>query len=65
MPTFSAAKIEAIREFERTYLLQTLRHCGGNVSAAARKAGKERSAFGKLVKKYGLCKWQLLGPTDI
>ena len=31
-----------------------LERAGGNVSLAARLAGKERSRFGRLVRKYGL-----------
>lgn len=51
---FRAAKLEAIAEFERQYLLNMLAATGGNVTQAARLAGKERRAFGKLLKKHGI-----------
>jgi transcriptional regulator with GAF, ATPase, and Fis domain len=51
---FAAAKARAIAEFERTYLSDMLTRAKGNLSLAARLAGKERSRFGRLVKKYGL-----------
>jgi len=51
---FAQAKAQAIAEFERSYVHQLLQHAKGNLSQAARLAGKERSRFGKLVKKYGL-----------
>jgi DNA-binding NtrC family response regulator len=51
---FGQAKARAIEEFERSYLSRALAQSGGNVSAAARTAGKERRAFGRLLKKYGI-----------
>jgi DNA-binding NtrC family response regulator len=51
---FRTAKAEAISSFEKTYIAEVLAACGGNISRAAREAGKERRAFGRLVKKYGL-----------
>jgi DNA-binding NtrC family response regulator len=51
---FRAAKARAIADFERAYLAEVMFRTGGNISAAARLAGKERSRLGKLVKKYGL-----------
>ena len=51
---FAAAKAQVIAEFERRYVDELLRQAQGNLSLAARLAGKERSRFGKLVKKYGL-----------
>ena len=53
---FSTAKARAIGEFERAYLIRTLQSYSGNVSAAARSCGKERRAFGKLLRKYGIDK---------
>ena len=52
--SFQQAKAVVISEFERRYLELLLAETGGNVSAAARRAGKERRALGKLLKKYGL-----------
>jgi two-component system, NtrC family, response regulator GlrR len=51
---FAAAKGRAIAEFERRYLTDALAAAGGNVTRAARLAQKERRAFGKLLKKYGV-----------
>jgi DNA-binding NtrC family response regulator len=51
---FRAAKARAIAEFERTYITRILGAARGNVTAAARLAGKERRAFGKLLAKYGI-----------
>jgi DNA-binding NtrC family response regulator len=53
-PTFRAARAIAIAEFERSYVMRALAQAGGNVSLAARLAGKERRSFGKLMKKYGV-----------
>jgi DNA-binding NtrC family response regulator len=52
--TFQHAKAEAVRLFERNYVLNALRRAGGNVTHAAQLAGKERRAFGKLLKKHGI-----------
>jgi DNA-binding NtrC family response regulator len=51
---FAQAKAQVVTEFERRYVLELLAQTHGNLSLAARLAGKERSRFGKLVKKYGL-----------
>jgi two-component system, NtrC family, response regulator GlrR len=52
--SFQEAKAEALRAFERDYALIVMRQAGGNVTQAARLAGKERRAFGKLIKKHGI-----------
>ena len=57
---FNTAKAQAIGEFERSFLAWALRECGGNVSRAARRCGKERRTFGKLLKKHGIDKTQFL-----
>lgn len=54
MSSFQDAKAEALRAFEREYALIVMRQAGGNVTQAARIAGKERRAFGKLIKKHGI-----------
>jgi DNA-binding NtrC family response regulator len=51
---FNEAKARAIAHFERTYVIELMRHTKGNISMAARLCGKERSRLGKLMKKYGL-----------
>ena len=53
---FRRAKAAAVRSFERSFIEQALQDAGGNVSAAARSSGKERRAFGKLMKKHGFTK---------
>jgi DNA-binding NtrC family response regulator len=52
--TFRQARTRAIELFERRYVEDLMRECGGNVSRAARLAGKDRRAFGRLVKRYGV-----------
>lgn len=49
---FRAAKVEAVREFERSYVLQLMNETRGNITKAARLANQDPSAFGKLVRKY-------------
>jgi DNA-binding NtrC family response regulator len=51
---FAQAKAQAIEAFERRYLETVLSQAGGNLSLAARLAGKERSRFCQLVRKHGL-----------
>ena len=53
-PHFQHAKTEAVRLFERDYVQRVLRSAQGNVTRAAQLAGKERRAFGKLMKKHGI-----------
>lgn len=38
----------------RAYLLETLRHHNGNIAAAARAAGRNRTYFFKLLQKTGI-----------
>jgi len=49
---FNEAKQSMLQAFERSHLQRLMRECAGNVSQAARMAGKERRALGKLLKKY-------------
>ena len=51
---FQRAKAAAVSRFERDYVLSVMRKADGNVTRAAQIAGKERRAFGKLIKKYGI-----------
>jgi DNA-binding NtrC family response regulator len=51
---FRKARESAIESFERDYVQELLQRNGGNITRAALDAGKERRAFGRLVKKYGL-----------
>jgi two-component system, NtrC family, response regulator GlrR len=50
------AKARVLDQFERVYLSRALAQTGGNVSEAARRSGKERRAFGKLLKKHSIDK---------
>ncbi len=52
--SFKDAKARAVAEFERSYVREMLARAGGNISQAARLSNQERSAFGKLVRKYRL-----------
>jgi len=51
---WSQAKGRAIEQFERAFLTNLLSTHHGNVSQAARAAGKERRSFQRLLRKYGL-----------
>jgi DNA-binding NtrC family response regulator len=53
---YQRAKSQAVRDFEQQYLISLLAQTKGNVSAAARLAGKERRNFGRLVHKNGIDK---------
>jgi transcriptional regulator with GAF, ATPase, and Fis domain len=48
------AKAHAMDQFERMYLLNLMTTHQGNVSQAAKAAGKERRTFQRLLSKYGL-----------
>lgn len=52
--TFREAKGRAISEFEHGFLVNVMRASHGNVSLAARTAGKERKAFDRLLRKHGI-----------
>jgi len=52
--SFKAAKQEAVEAFEREYLGRLMLEHRGNVSHAARAAGKDRRDLGRLLKKYRL-----------
>ncbi len=49
---FREAKARAIADFEREYVRELLSRTGGNVSRAARLAGKERSRLNRMLRKY-------------
>jgi two-component system response regulator GlrR len=53
-PPFNAARAEALAKFEAGYLRTLLAAAGGNVSEAARRAGKERRLFGRMMKRNGI-----------
>ena len=45
---------EARDNFEKEYMINLLQLCGGNVSQAAKMAGKYRAEFYDIMKKHGL-----------
>jgi DNA-binding NtrC family response regulator len=51
---YNEAKSLVVGAFEKNYLIHVLSKANGNVSQAARLAGKERRSLGKLIKKHGL-----------
>ena len=53
--SYAAAKAAALADFDRRYIRDLLTRASGNITRAAIEAGKDRRAFGRLVKKYGLC----------
>lgn len=52
--SFNTAKAQALESFERSYLHRLMAEARGNVTLAAKRAGKERRALGKLLKKHGI-----------
>lgn len=52
--SFNKARAEALNDFERRYAEALLRKHNGNITRAAREAGKDRRAFGRLVKRHNL-----------
>jgi two-component system, NtrC family, response regulator GlrR len=50
LPSFDQARME----FTRSYLRQLLEMAGGNISRAARLAGRNRTDFYKLMNRYGV-----------
>ena len=51
---YKLAKARAIAEFEHSYFTSLLSRTSGNLSLAARLAGKDRSDIGKLLRKHGI-----------
>ena len=52
--SFQRARAQALAEFEYGFVRRALAESAGNVSLAARRCGKERRSFGRLLKKYGI-----------
>ena len=57
---FQALKRRTIDTFEKSYLSQLLMTHRGNISRAAKDAGKDRRAFRRLMEKHGLLRQQFL-----
>ncbi len=53
---FREAKAQAIDDFEKRYLRRLIAAADGNVTLAASRAGKERRALGKLLKKHRIAR---------
>ena len=51
---YRVARSRALQAFDRSYLTQLMQRTRGNVTKAARLAGKERRALGKLLKLYAI-----------
>ncbi len=49
--SFREARSKVIEVFERKYVEELLAKCNGNITRAARQAGKDRRTLGRLVKK--------------
>ena len=50
--SYAAAKEQALRRFEKGYVDALMKACENNISAAARKAGMDRSNFKRVLRKY-------------
>lgn len=62
-PLFREAKAQAGSTFERLYLIKLLTSCQGNITHAAKAAGKERRTFQRLLRKHNLNRDNFLGPS--
>lgn len=51
---YTVARKQALDAFDSAYLHSLLHHAGGNVTHAAKLAGKERRALGKMLKLHGI-----------
>jgi two-component system response regulator GlrR len=52
--SYTKARKQVIADFERRFVSRALAQSGGNVSLAAKRSGKERRSFGRLLKKHGI-----------
>lgn len=51
---FRTARAATVEAFERRFIEELLAKHGGNVTHAAREAGKDRRVFGRMMKRYGI-----------
>jgi two-component system, NtrC family, response regulator GlrR len=51
---FHDERARAVAAFERSYIEEMLRRAAGNVTQAARLAGKDRRVFGRLMKRHNI-----------
>jgi two-component system, NtrC family, response regulator GlrR len=61
--SFRSMKAGVIENFERSYIEQLLGASGGNVTQAARAAGKNRRAFFELMRKYRIASDTFRAPS--
>jgi DNA-binding NtrC family response regulator len=61
---FSEARSLLVERFERNYLIRVLRETRGNLSAAARKAGLDRSNFRRAMKRCNVNRSDYEEPGD-
>jgi DNA-binding NtrC family response regulator len=61
---FNVAKARAVAQFERAYMAALLARTNGNLSLAARVAGKDRSDIGRLARKHGFDRSHFLRGRD-
>jgi DNA-binding NtrC family response regulator len=54
--SYRLARKQVIADFERRFVSRALAESGGNVSLAAKRVGKERRSFGRLLKKHGIAR---------
>lgn len=54
--SYRAARRQVIADFEQRFVKRALAESGGNISLAAKRAGKERRSFGRLLKKHGIAR---------
>ena len=52
--SFREARSKVIETFERKYVGELLARCNGNITRAAREAGKDRRTLGRLIKKLNM-----------
>jgi two-component system, NtrC family, response regulator GlrR len=58
---YDDARAQLLAVFEARYLRDMLATTHGNVTAAARLAGKERRVFGRMMKRHGICHTEFAG----
>ena len=63
LSSLRAAKARVVQQFERSYLVDVLKACDGNISLAARTAGKERRSFQRFLRKYNIAIEQFKQPV--
>lgn len=63
--TFRTAKARVVRDFESEFLREKLESHGGNITQAARAAGKNRRAFFELMRKHRIVVRPALEPEEL